>query len=224
MPNAAKLKTAPAQDAISILLADDHPALRAGVRSLLATEPDLVVQGDVANGEDAYAWYRSHHPDVVVIDLSMAGYGGLECLRRILQYDPRARVLAYTVHTADAMLARVLALGGLGYVTKASEIEVLLTGIREVAQRRGFVSPDMVPAMVRKHTAIEQNLSEQLGNRGFQIFLLTTQGRSVAECASILSLSEKTVRNHLTQIKAKLNVGNTADLTRLAIQAGLVDA
>jgi len=208
---------------IRVLLVDDHPALRAGLRSLLSGESGIAVHGDAGSGEEAYAWYRAHRPDVVVMDLTMPGFGGLECLRRILQFDPAARVLVYTVHSADAMLDRVLALGGLGYVTKGSDVDVLVQGIREVARGHGFLSPDMVSAMVRRHASDERALPERLGDRGFQIFLLTAQGHSAQACARLLNLSEKTVRNHLTRIKARLDVPDTAGLTRVAIRAGLVE-
>ncbi len=209
---------------ISLLLVDDHPALRAGLISLLACEPGLQVQGHVANGEDAYAWYRARQPDVVVMDLSMEGCGGLEALRRIMQFAPQAQVLIYSVHASEAMLHRALALGALGYVSKGSETDILIHGIREVASHRGYVSPDLVPAMVRKHTGPTQPLLENLSDREFQILLLTAQGHKVEECARALNLSDKTVRNHLTRIKARLNVADTAELIRLAIRAGLVDA
>lgn len=212
----------PATKPISVLLVDDHPALRAGLRSLLSGEAGIEVQGDVASGEDAYAWYRAQRPDVVVMDLTMSGFGGIEGMHRILALDPKARIIVYTVHTSETMLNRVLALGGLGYVTKGSSLDVLVAGIHEVANYRGFVSPDMIPYMVRKHAANDRPLADQLGDRGFQIFLLTAQGRKVAECAQILNLSVKTIRNHLTQIKSKLNLADTAELTRLAIRAGLV--
>lgn len=208
---------------IGVLLVDDHPALRAGLRSLLSSEDGLAVLGDVASGEEAYAWYRARRPDVVVMDLSMAGFGGIECMHRILSFDPRARIIAYSVHTSDTMLNRVLALGGLGYVTKGSPLDVLVHGIREVACYRGFVSPDMISFVVRKRSASDRSLPEQLGNRGFQIFLLTAQGCRVSECAQTLNLSDKTIRNHLTKIKSKLNLADTAELTRLAIRAGLVE-
>ncbi len=209
---------------ISILIVDDHPALRAGLRQLLDGEADMEVVGDVSCGEEAYAWYRGHHPDVVVMDLSMAGYGGVESLRRILRYDSLARVLIYTVHDSDVMLSRALRQGALGYVTKGSDIDSLLEGIRSVAGRRGFVSRDMVPALVREHANPDQALVDQLSHREFQILLLIAQGQRVAECAATLSLSEKTVRNHLTQIKVKLNVGDSAELIRLAIRAGVAQA
>lgn len=206
---------------LRVLLVDDHPALRAGLRSLLVGEAGIAVAGDVASGEEAYPWYRAHRPDVVVTDLSMGGFGGIEGLRRILQYDPSARVLVYTVHTSEVMLDRVLSLGALGYVTKGSDIDTLVRGIRAVGRGEGFVSPDMVSAMVRRSGAV--NLPEQLGDRGFQVFLLTAQGHPVAECARILNISPKTVSNQLTQIKQKLRLTSTAELTRVAIRAGLVE-
>ncbi len=209
---------------IRLLLVDDHPALRTGLRSLLATQADFDIEADLATGEEGYAWYRAHAVDVVIMDISMAGFGGLESLRRIINHDPAARILIYTVHDSDPMLSRALALGALGYVTKGSEIETLFTGIREVARNRGFVSPDMVSAVVRDRTRAGRSALEQLGDREFQIFVLIAKGESVVQCAKNVKLSEKTVRNHITQIKKKLNVQNSAELTHLAIQQGLVEA
>jgi two-component system, NarL family, invasion response regulator UvrY len=209
---------------IAVLLVDDHPALRAGLRSLLSSEPGIEVLADVAGGEEAYTWYRAHRADVVVMDLSMAGYGGMEALRRILQFDPLARILVYSVHTSEVMLHRALALGALGYVTKGSSVDALITGIRELARGQGYVGPDMVSAMVRKRATPEGGLLEQLSSREFQILILTAQGQAVAECAQALNLSEKTVRNHLTHIKAKLRAADTGALIRVAIRAGLAEA
>jgi two-component system, NarL family, invasion response regulator UvrY len=208
---------------ITVLLVDDHPALRAGLRSLLSSEPGIEVLADVAGGEEAYAWYRAHRADVVVMDLSMAGYGGMEALRRILQFDPRARILVYSVHTSEIMLHRALALGALGYVTKGTSVDALITGIRELARGKGYVGPDMVSAMVRKRATPDGSLLEQLSSREFQVLILTAQGQAVDQCARALNLSEKTVRNHLTHIKAKLGAADTAALIRLAIRAGLAE-
>ncbi|MBI5900247.1 MAG: response regulator transcription factor [Rhodocyclales bacterium] len=210
--------------AIRVLLVDDHPALRAGLRSLLCAEPGMHVVADLASGEEANAWYRNHATDVVVMDLSMEGYGGMEAIRRLAQFDPRIGILVYSVHATEIVLSRALALGALGYVTKASSTEVLIAGVREVAARRGFVSPDLIPAMVQRQAAPEQSRLSLLGDREFQILLLTAQGHTVEHSARTLNLSEKTVRNHLTRIKAKLGVANTAELTRLAIRAGLASA
>lgn len=209
---------------VNVLLADDHPALRAGLRSLISEESGLTVSGEVENGEDACTEYRSRRHDVVVIDLSMAGFGGMEAIRRIVQFDDQAAILVYSVHSTEVMLSRALAMGAIGYVTKASSTDVLIAGIREVAARRGYVSPDLIPIMVQRHTAPEKPLLDRLGAREFEILLLTAQGHGARVCAEMLNLSEKTVRNHLTSIKAKLGVADTAELTRFAIRLGLAEA
>lgn len=208
---------------IEVLIVDDHPALRAGLKSLVSSEPGMLVQGDVSSGEEAYSWYRTVRPDVVIMDLSMEGYGGIEAIRRIRAFDPDARILVYTVHATDVMLNRALVLGAMGYVSKGNDVDVLLHGVREVAAGRGFVSPDLVPAMVRRQGLAQRSVLDALGDREFHIFLMIAQGQKIGQCADVLNLSEKTVRNYLTQIKAKLNVGDTSELTRLAIKAGLVE-
>jgi two-component system invasion response regulator UvrY len=208
---------------INILIVDDHPALREGLRSVLSSVPGFLIQGDVTSGELAYAWYRSNRPDVVTMDLSMAGFGGIEAIHRIVAFDPEARVLVYTVHTSEVLLHRALGAGALGYVTKGSMVEDLIEGIREVAQHRTYVSRDMVPALIKKHGDDSLPLLEQLTQREFQIFHLLIQGHSVADCAQILNLSGKTVSNHYTHIKLKLGLSNPSDMTRLAIRAGLLD-
>lgn len=217
-------RTAPAaQHPIGVLLADDHPALRAGLRSLLSTEPDIHVVGESGSGEEAYARYRAHRPDVVVMDLSMEGMGGMEALRRIVKHDSAARILVYSVFSTEAMLDRALSLGALGYVTKANDTELLIDGIREVARGCGFVSPDLIHVMVRRHASRKRSLLEQLSDKEFQILVLTARGLQAEACGQALSLSEKTVRNHLTKLKAKLGVVDTAGLVLLAVRAGLVE-
>lgn len=206
------------------MLADDHPALRAGLRSLLTAEGDIEVVGEAASGEEVYVRYRAEPPDVVVMDLSMEGIGGMEALRRILQFDPDARVLMYTVHATEVMLNRALSLGAIGYVTKGNDTQVLVAGIREVNHRRGFVSPDLIPVVVQRHVSSQRSLLEQLSDKEFQILLLTARGHQAEACAQALSMSEKTVRNYLTKIKAKLGVTDTAGLVLLALRAGLVEA
>jgi DNA-binding NarL/FixJ family response regulator len=208
---------------VSILIADDHPALRAGLRSLFSAEPGMSVQADVDSGEAAYVWYRAHSPDVVVMDLAMAGYGGMESIHRILAFDPDARILVYTVHTSDLMLRRALDAGALGYVSKGSDIEFLVEGVWDVMQGRPFVSPDMVPALVDKGRAHGRSPLNRLTPREFEIFRLLGEGRSVPACGRILNLSPKTISNHITQIKNKVGAASLADMTRLAIRSGLVE-
>ena len=168
----ANRRTGTLRQRIRVLLVDDHPALRAGLRSLLSTEPDIEVAGEAASGEEAYAWYRAHLPDVVLMDLSMEGMGGMEALRRILQLDAAARILVYSVHATEVMLNRALSLGALGYVTKANDTGVLVDGIREVARRRGFVSPDLILTMPVQFgvATIAVAIPNQATLLGFELF------------------------------------------------------
>ncbi len=208
---------------IAVLIADDHPALRAGLRALVAGEPGLSVQGDVDSGEAAYLWYRGHRPDVVVLDLAMGGYGGMEAIHRILASDSRARVLVYTVSTSHELFNRAIDAGALGYVSKGCDVCHLLEGIREVAQGRPYVSPDMIPTLVDKGRLRGRSPLDRLTPREFAVFRLVGEGRSVDECGHLLNLSPKTISNHITQIKSKLGAATVAELARIAIRAGVVE-
>jgi len=208
---------------IAILLVDDHPALRAGLRSLLSAEPGISVIGGAASGEEAYTRYREFRPDVVIMDLFMQGYGGLEAIHHIRHFDGQARILVYSICATEVMVNRALAAGALGYVTKGSNTEFLVQGVREVGKGRGYVSPDLIDFMVHSHTSRDRPLLANLSHREFQVLLLTAHGKKPDACAQTLNVGEKTVRNHLSQIKAKLHVADTADLIRLAIRAGLVE-
>lgn len=212
-----------AASAISVMVVDDHPALRAGLRSLIESDAGLRVLVDVASGEAAYGEYRALRPDVVVMDLSMEGFGGIEAIRRIRSLDPLAAILVYSVHDSRVLLERAFEAGALGFVTKGSNVDNLLLGIRTVFRGQPFVSPDMVPMIIQRQGSPESGQFGRLTQREFQVFKLLSEGHSLAECARILHLSSKTVSNHCTQIKAKLGVTSPAEMARLAIKHGLVE-
>lgn len=208
---------------LSVMVVDDHPALRAGLRSLIESDAGLRVLLDVASGEAAYGEYRALRPDVVVMDLSMAGFGGIEAIRRIRSVDPQVAILVYTVHDSRVLLERAFEAGALGFVTKGSNVDSLLLGIRTVAKGQSLVSPDMVPTLIQRQRSPESVPFGTLTQREFQVFWLLSEGQSLAECARILHLSSKTVSNHVTQIKLKLGVASLAEMARLAIRLGLVE-
>jgi two-component system invasion response regulator UvrY len=218
VPGHAKLRP------ITVMVVDDHPALRAGLRSLIESDPALCVLVEVGSGEAAYAEYRSLRPDTVVMDLSMEGFGGIEAIRRIRDLDPQAAILVYSVHNSQVLLERALEAGALGFVTKGSNVDTLLQGLKKVARGESFVSPDMLPALLDRHRPSATTPQfNRLTQREFQVFKLLSEGHTLPECASILNLSTKTVSNHFTQIRAKLGVSSPAEMARIAIRQGLVE-
>ncbi len=208
---------------VTVLVVDDHPALRTGLRSLIDSDPALCVLAEVESGEAAYAAYQKHRPDTVVMDLSMEGFGGIEAIRRIRKFDPQAAILVYSVHDSQVLLERALEAGAMGFVTKGSDVETLLLGLKKVAQGESFASADLLPALLDRHRPSGAAQFNRLTQREFQVFRLLSEGHTLPECASILNLSSKTVSNHFTQIRAKLGVSSPAEMARMAIRQGLIE-
>lgn len=205
---------------IQVLLVDDHEVVRSGYRRLLENTPDIKVIAEAKSGEEAYSACLKHQPDVIVMDLSMPGIGGLEAIRKIRHRDKTARVLVFSMHESETFLARALEEGVLGYITKRSAAKVMIEAIRHVAQGRQFIGQEMQVFLSKKEGSF---LSETLSPREFEIFLLLAAGKSVNDVAELLNLSSKTVGNHYTSIKNKLNIANASELTRLAIREGLLE-
>ena len=207
---------------ISILLADDHVVVRAGYRRLLENTPDIEVIAEVASGEDAYSRYCEQHPDVVVMDLTMPGMGGLEASRRILAHDDNAKILVFSVHENEVMLNRALDLGVLGYISKRSASQVMIEAVRQVASGEMYVGQEMMPFLVRRTTSPDSERVAGLSPREFEVLRLLADSKSVSDIADLLNLSPKTVGHHMTHIKTKLGIDNIAGLTRLAIRLGII--
>lgn len=207
---------------LKIMLVDDHEVVRAGYRRLLENTGEMQVVAEAASGEEAYQLYQKIHPQVVVMDLSMPGMGGLETIRRLLVYDPKAKILVFSVHENEIFLRRALDAGALGYLTKRSASQTMVAAVHQIAQGKPFIGQEMLPYLM-KRVELEDNTVGELSPREFEIFLLLAEGKSVNEIADTINLSPKTVSNHLTNIKNKLNVASIAELTRLAIRRGLLE-
>jgi DNA-binding NarL/FixJ family response regulator len=208
---------------IRVLLADDHPVVRSGYLRLLDQTGNIRVVCEAGDGEAAHAGWLATQPDVVVTDISMPG-GGLELIRRLLQRDPRARVLVFSMHDGAGLVAQALAAGAAGYVTKGSAPECLLDAVRTVFAGRRYLSPDIAPLQQRRAAEPELQRMAELSVREFETFRLLAQGRSVDECATALCLSPKTISNHQTLIKEKLGVATLAALAHLALRHGVISA
>lgn len=207
---------------IKILLADDHEVVRAGYRRLLESTSNLEVIDEVASGEDAYSRYCDLCPDVVVMDLTMPGMGGLEASRRILAHDDSAKILVFSVHENEVMLKRALDMGVLGYISKRSASQVMVEAVRKVAAGEMYIGQEMMPHLVKGKASPDSDQITGLSQREFEVFRLLADSKSVNDIAELLSLSPKTVGHHMTHIKSKLGITNIAGLTRLAIRLGII--
>jgi two-component system, NarL family, invasion response regulator UvrY len=208
--------------AIRVMLVDDHAVVRMGFRLLLQGTPDIEVAAEAESGEEAVRQFPEVQPDVVVMDISMPGIGGLEAIGRILARQPAARVLVLSAHE-DAMHARrVLKAGAVGYLTKRSAAEALIQAIRQVAQGKTFLEGSIAQQLAMQQLSGEQSPVDMLSEKEFKVFLALAEGQSVAEIAEVMSLSPRTIGTHLYNIKQKLSASNQAELAIIAIRAGLV--
>lgn len=207
---------------INVLLVDDHKVVRSGYRFLLESTDDIRVIGEAESGEEACRLYPQLHADVVVMDLSMPGMGGLEAIHRLHSKDKNVRILVFSVHDDEAFLQRALDAGALGYLTKRSADQSMIEAVRQVAQGQLFIEQSLLPYLVRRGDGERKERFAELTQREFEVMLLLAEGKSVQDIAPILNLSTKTIGNYATSIKAKLQVNNLAELIRLAMKHGLV--
>ena len=206
---------------IRVMLVDDHALVRMGFRMLLANA-DVEVVAEHDSGEQACADYGRVKPDVVVMDLSMPGMGGLEAVRRLVAQDPEVRILALSAHEDTAHPQRVLRAGAIGYLTKRSAPDTLIAAVRAVAAHEPYVDAQTAKALAMAQVKGEASPAERLSEREFSVFVQLARGLSVAQIADNLKLSPSTVGTHLYHVKQKLGAGNQSELTLIALQWGLL--
>jgi DNA-binding NarL/FixJ family response regulator len=199
---------------------DDHAVVRAGYRHLMSTSSQIDVIAECDTAERACQLYTQLKPDVVVMDLSLPNMSGLECIRRIILQDANAVILAFTIHDELIYLERALEAGAKGYLTKSCDPRLLLEGIEALAKGRVFIDPLLLVKQEKKQAGSHKPLNavNQLTPREFDIYCLLVKGITTKEIANSLYLSQKTVANYATQIKAKLGVRTVAEMSHLATQ------
>ena len=207
---------------IRVLLVDDHAVVRAGYQMLLQNTDDIEVVSEADSGELACKHYVDSEPDVVVMDLSMPGMGGLEAIRRIVARDSDARILVFSMHESTVFVEQALQAGARGYITKSSAPEVLIEAIRELAAGRSHIDSEIAQQLAFKKTKGEDTPFSDLSTREFEIFCLLAEGLNTSEISKRLSLSYKTVANYSTQIKSKLEVSTVAEIARIAIRCKII--
>jgi DNA-binding NarL/FixJ family response regulator len=207
---------------INIILVDDHAVVRAGVRRLLEQESSFDVIGEAESGEKAYQLFGELNPDVMVMDLSMPGMGGLESIRRILMRDEKARILVLSMHEDLSFANQALKLGAKGYLIKNTLGDDLVKAIKAISQGDIFLSDEIAKKIAVSSIDGGQDPIHDLSAREFEIFRLLAEGFEVDAIAITLNISSKTVSNYQTMIKQKLNIHTPIELIRYAIKAGVI--
>jgi two-component system invasion response regulator UvrY len=208
---------------LTLLLVDDHAVVRSGFKVLLQTWDDVDVVAEANSGEEALPLYTLHRPDVVVMDIAMAGMGGIEASKRLLALDPQARILALSAHEDSSYAKRALQAGALGYLSKRTAPEVLIDALRMVARHQRFIDPIIAQRMANQQNSSDSQYIDKLSPREFEVFLALAKGRSVLDISQTLGLSASTVGTHLYKVKLKLQLSNQSEITLLAMRHGLLD-
>jgi DNA-binding NarL/FixJ family response regulator len=206
----------------TIVLVDDHAVVRAGVRRLLEQEPLFEVIGEAESGEKAYQILAELKPDVMVMDLSMPGMGGLEAIRRILMRYEKAKILVLSMHEDLSFANQALKLGAKGYLTKNTLADDLVKSIETVTQGDVFLSDEIAKKMAMQSISGNQDPVHELSAREFEIFRLLAEGLDIDAIATTLNISSKTVSNYQTMIKQKLDINTPIELIRYAIKVGVI--
>ncbi len=209
---------------INILIADDHAIVRQGLRQIIAEQKDLQVSAEAKTGAEVLDLLRTTRCDIIVMDISMPGRGGLDVLKEIRARYPKLPVLVLSMHPEDQYALRALRAGAAGYITKDSAPEELISAIRKVLTGKKYVSPSLAERLADEVGAAVPGrlLHESLSDRELQVLCLIASGKSVSDIAQELSLSVKTISTYRARILEKMNMKNNAELTHYAIAHKLV--
>src|SRR6266566_7199116 len=215
-------------DQIRILIADDHPLFRDGLRALLESVPDMQVIGEVATGNEVMAQAKALQPDVILMDIKMPGLNGIEATRRILQASPHIRILVITMFEDDESVFAAVRAGARGYLLKGAVQEETLRAIHAVASGEAIFGPAIAERLMHYFDSTRLTVKSgraqffpELTEREYEILTLIAQRKSNADIAARLVLSPKTVRNHVSNILSKLQVADRTEAMHAAWTAGL---
>jgi len=209
---------------INVLLVDDHPVVRSGYLRLLSQEQGLHVVAQASNADEGYQAFVQYAPDVTITDVSMPGVGGLALLQKIRQREPQALVLVCSMYDSAQLVQRAIQSGAKGFVSKNAEPDELVQAVKAVYRGQIYLSHGLETQEESLAQTPEAQRIAELSVREYEIFRLLAMGRSVAECAELLHVSQKTVSNNQTQIKEKLQVETMAALVHLAQRHQVIDA
>ena len=209
-----------------VLLADDHTLVRAGIRALLEKLPGVVVAGEASDGREVLDLIKAQQPDVVLMDISMAGLNGLQALARITRDFPQVRVIILSMHTSDEYVLQALKSGASGYLLKRAATAELQAALKTAVGGAIYLSREIAGQFLKKfplqHISLSTSPLEQLTSRQREILQLLAEGQTTKAIAPILKLSEKTIEYHRAKLMARLNIFDIPGLVRFAFRTGLV--
>ena len=217
------------QKTITVLLAEDHMIVREGFRSLLTSQADMQLVGEAEHGRQAVQLAKKLRPAVVVMDIAMPQLNGLEAARQILRALPATRLIMLSAHSDDAYIEQATAAGAVGYLIKQTSSHDLCTAIREVHAGKTFFSPSISKQLKHQYeksspsAGLSKKRSANLSAREMEVLQLIAEGKANKETASELGISVKTVEKHRQHVMEKLNIHDTAGLTRYAISTGVIE-
>ena len=208
---------------ISVILADDHAVVRMGFRLLLQDTKDITVAGEAESGEEVLKLLNTLTADVIVMDLSMPGIGGLETISRIVSKDKSPKILILSAHEDAIYPKRSLKAGANGYLSKRGAAEELIKAIRQIHAGNMYIEPSIAQKVAMSQMGGETSPVDVLSEREFDVFMALANGKTVNQIAETLHLSPRTVGTHLYNIKQKLNASNQTELALIAIKSGLIN-
>ena len=209
---------------IDVLLIDDHALVRTGIRRLLEDSGQIRIAGEAACGEDGVILAQQLNPDVILMDVSMPGIGGVEACRRILQRDSAQKIIVLTIHNEQTFPKRMLEIGARGYLTKECGVDEMLLAIKQVYNGKAYIAPSIAQQLALSLLPGNQhNPIDRLSRREFQVMLMISHGLTNAAISDKLCLSPKTVSTYRLRLLEKLGAQNEVDLIKIAVEQGMVE-
>lgn len=211
-----------AKKKIKILIADDHPLFRRGLKNAFSETPDIEIVSEADNGNEVVDKIRGEDLSLVILDISMPGKDGLEVVKQIKTEFPKLPILILSVYPENQYAVRFIKAGASGYLTKESALDTLLAAVRKVSQGGKFASAEITERLAFDFLETNKPLHETLSDREYQVFLMIARGKSLTEIANELSLSVKTISTHRSRILEKMKMKKNAELIHYAINYDLI--
>jgi len=209
---------------ITVLLTDDHELVRTGIRRLLEDSKQVSIIGEADCGEKSIQLAQQHQPDVILMDVNMPGIGGVEACRRILQRNPKQKIIVLTVHNEQTFPKRLLEIGARGYLTKECGVDEMIEAIRLVHAGNSYIATSIAQQLALSLLpGNDVNPIDKLSRREFQVMLMISQGLTNAEISDKLCLSPKTISTYRLRLLEKLDAHNEVDLIKIAVEQGMVE-